>query len=120
MRKGSKRGAVRITARLVHRLAVETTPTQVAELLAIRLAMFYRSRTPLLQSHWRDPDIQPLIRRRMITWRRVNGWSARYRMPTLTELGERVLLDLAEDAMVRVGVCAPFTSADDDGDDDGS
>lgn len=120
MRKAAKRGAARITARLVHRIAVETTPKQVAELLAIRLAMFHRSRMPILQSHWQDPDIQPLIRRRLITWRRVHGWSSRFRMPTLTELGERVLLDLAEDAMVRVGVCAPFTSADDDGDDDGS
>lgn len=38
MRRGARKGTVRITARLVHRLAVETTPNQVAELLRAALA----------------------------------------------------------------------------------
>ena len=90
------------------------TPAQVAEMLAIRLAMFHPERVPILASYSKDETHAPLIRAGILTSRQPDGWNRGWRMMTLTELGERVLLHVAEEAMLATRRMAPDPEIEDD------
>lgn len=98
------------TGMLVSRLAKQVTPDQVAEMSAIRWASFNKSRCPILLLHRAGEVMAPLEQWGMIEWRdppRGGGWlKSKWGMPCLTELGERVLHHVAENAMVAGGVMA--------------
>ena len=81
------------------------TPQQVAELLAIKLANFHETQVPILVCHWMNgAPCAVLLAGGMIKAENVKGWSSRkWRRARITEFGERVLLSVAEDAMVAQG-----------------
>lgn len=84
------------------------TPDQVAELVAIRLSQFHpKDRCPILRSYQGDELHGPLEQAGIIEWqdpRRGPGWRKKqWGVPVLAEFGERVLLNIAEDAMIEAG-----------------
>lgn len=81
------------------------TPDQVSELLAIRLANLHPSQTPIGPWHWKPGGTAyDLQRLKLITAEAVPEWSLRgWKRTRMTEFGERVLLSLAEDALVETG-----------------
>lgn len=105
---------------LGHRIvatAKTITPEQVAELLAVRLANMHPSQTPTHRSHWAPGGIYaPLVKQKMVIGERVPDWPRGWKRARLTELGERVLLHIAERAMVETGRMAPFEREDCDHD----
>ena len=87
-------------------------PAQVSELLAVKLASFHDTRTPILSSHYDDGVIRPLVEAKLLLWKRWPGWGPQWRMPILTEFGERVLLSVAEQAMIKAGRMTAFEGED--------
>ena len=88
-------------------LANEVTPDQVAEMLAVRLANMHETQCPTHVSHWRPEGVYaPLVKRKMIVGQRVPDWPRGWKKALLTNTGERVLLHIAERAMVAQGVVA--------------
>jgi hypothetical protein len=88
--------------RILH-VSRSMTPEQVAELLAIHRSSLNVCRIPILASHYHGDIIGPLVRKRLLTWEKCEGWSGQWRMPTITDFGVRVLLCVAEDAMMATG-----------------
>lgn len=91
----------------VRHAAAWVTPAQVAELLAIKLGS-YHGGTAILAHHMVDDVMRPLVRARLL--RSLPALSSIYgrsfRKPSITEYGERVLLHVAKQAMVKTGACA--------------
>ena len=95
-------------------LAAELTPEQVAELLAVARANMHIEQTPTHPSHWRKDGIYgPLVRKKLIVGQVCPEWHGRgWKRALLTNVGQRVLLHIAEDAMIASGRMVPFTSAE--------
>lgn len=87
----------------VHVLARLMPPEAVAELFAIRAANQYPTQCPIHGSHWSGPIYLPLMRLKLVKPEFMEGWPRGYRRPQITALGERVLLRVAELAMVETG-----------------
>ena len=91
-------------------LANLVTPEHVAELFAVRLANMHETQTPTHPSHWRPDGVYaPLVKAKLIVGEPAPDWSGRgWKRARLTNLGERVLLSVAEQAMVETGRMARF------------
>ncbi len=88
----------------VAKAAKEITPDQMAELFAIRLANFHESQCPTALVHWLRGTPSAVLRDAgMIHSEIVRGWPFGWRRARITEFGERVLLSVAERAMVAQG-----------------
>jgi hypothetical protein len=84
--------------------AKTVTPDECAELLAVRLANMHASQTPTHGSHWRGDGIfVRLVKEKIILPESVPDWPRGWKRARLTEFGERVLLHIAEEAMVQAG-----------------
>jgi hypothetical protein len=106
------------------------TPMQVAELFAVKLLSLDKTRMPIHASHYHSDTIGPLVRRGLLRWerptpentgrsyRRGSGWDHRWgrewRVTILTDLGERVLLEVAEQAMVATGRMKAISQEEDE------
>lgn len=78
------------------------TPEQLAELLAIRWMTIVapETRTPIMREYVMDEVHGPLTRKRILSWSTVPGWAkSKWRLPTLTQFGELVLLSRLRDAV---------------------
>ena len=78
------------------------TPEQMAELLAIRWMSIVvpDGRTPIMRDYVMDEVHGPLTRRGILSWSTVPGWTkSKWRLPTLTQFGELVLLSRLQDAV---------------------
>lgn len=94
-------------------LTKRVTPDQLAEMLAIRLANMHESQCPTHPMHWHGEDVyKPLVAWGIVRPEVVRGWPRGWKRAQLTELGERVLLSLAEDALVRTGKMTPLDPPD--------
>lgn len=86
-------------------LAAQVTPAEVAELLAVRLANMHLEQAPTHPAHWEGDGIYVcLVQMGLVVPKQVPpcsnpGW----KIAELTNLGERVLLRVAETAMVATG-----------------
>ena len=86
-------------------LAAEVTPSEVAELLATRLQNMHPEQAPAHPAHWKGDGIfvrlvqMGLVAPKEFPRRYNPGW----KIAELTNLGERVLLRVAETAMVATG-----------------
>ena len=97
------------------------TPEQVAELFAVKLLSLGKARMPILASHYHSDTIGPLVRRGLLRWELPtpentgsdHRWGRKWRVTILTDLGERVLLDVAEQAMVANGTMMAINQEDD-------
>ena len=81
------------------------TPEQMAELIAIKrhALMAPENRIPIMRHYVMDDVFGQLTRRRILSWSTVEGWAkSKWRMPTLTQFGELVLLDRLETAVVHL------------------
>lgn len=90
---------------------------QVSELLAIKLRSLHGIRSPIMASHMAGPVMRPMVRRGLLRSEIADPpWVKRkWRVPALTNLGEHVLLIVAERAMVEIGVCDSLASVEEDG-----
>jgi hypothetical protein len=90
-------------------LAKRVTPDQVAEMMAVRLFNMHASQCQTHPMHWKGEGVYvSLIQWGIIEPETVPGWPRGWKHARLTELGERVLLSLAEDALVATGKMAPL------------
>lgn len=87
----------------VHAIAREITPEQMATLFAIKLASRYPTQCPIGGWHWASPVYIALTRWKLVKPEFVKGWPRGWRRSRITDLGELVLLRVAELAMVEVG-----------------
>ena len=101
----AKRDAPEYSSQKVIRLSRSLAPDQVSELLAIMLADMHATRCPVHPSHWVSDGVYgPLVDLGLIIAKRVPAWTdSSWLAASLTELGERVLLRVAEHAMVETG-----------------
>lgn len=87
----------------VRRLSRELTGEQIAELIAVKRLALIEVESPIMSFHGRGPVLKPLISRKLVDWLPPpepygRGW----RLPKITTLGERVLLDRCECEMQHV------------------
>ena len=94
-------------------LSWQVTRSQVAEMLAIRLHNMHPTQCPIHPSHWNGAIYQSLVCWKLIRPEFVKGWPRGWRRARLTELGERVLLSVAERAMVQNGSMTSLDTAED-------
>lgn len=83
----------------IHEAAKALTLEQLAELLAIRRHSLVvpENRCPIMRSYVMDDVHRPLTTKRLLSWSTVPGWAkSKWRMPTITQFGELVLLDRLE------------------------
>ena len=78
-------------------------PAHVAELIAIKWFALMPGRCPTMRKgHHEAAD---LLRWKLVTPSAVDGWNSRlWWLLNLTELGERVFLHIAEDALLATGM----------------
>ena len=90
-------------------LAATLTPEQVAALLAVRLANMQMLQASTHPSHWRrDGVYASLVRAKLIVGLRDPIFGRGWNVALLTDLGERVLLHVAAEAMVATGRMRAF------------
>jgi hypothetical protein len=89
--------------RRVRRLSKALTPKQLAELMAVKRMQLIGVQSPIMSLYARDPDIGPLIRRKLLDWLPPpEPWGRGWRLPQITALGERVMMDRCEAEMQHV------------------
>lgn len=99
----------------VSRAAGLVTPEQVAEMMAIRMSMFHpNSRCGVLAMHSKTEPMKSLIQGKLVQSVPCPRTGRHRHLYTLTEVGERVLLAVAEHAMVQTGAMAQDELPDDD------
>jgi hypothetical protein len=98
-------GGFDVTHARLSAAAKTITPDQVAELLAIKLANMHKSQMPIGPYHWaRSEPLAALMCAGMITAEEADGaWRKGWKRARITDFGERVLLHVAEDAMIAQG-----------------
>ena len=102
----------------ISRIARSLTPEQVAELHAVALANMYPKQTPTGPWHWQDGGIYPPLRdHSLLVGEAIRGWGEKeWLRARLTDRGMRVLLHIAEQAMVSTGRMEPYMTDDEGGD----
>lgn len=94
-------------------LAKALTPEQLDTLLAIaQVSIKVKQRMPILASYGEDECHKPMIEAGMLLWRRTRGFGKDWRVATLTNLGQRVMLCRAEWDLRAAGKIPPERAED--------